>query len=340
VAPIRSRGCHWGMVERRPLEVVRDVMALTFRGSRSELERLTALRLQAAFVLIFLAGRGVHLGQAGVDLALAGGAYTHEGLALGLMVACVAESVLFAAVSLHARRLRRRVLLADAVFGIMGLALMSAATSATPGRGGSLNWMLPYSVATAAGLGLVAGGDLVATPGAGLGAVGSRRPGRRRDTGQHLRVGSLGGLWPLGVAVALGGVYVASVYLPHRLAGDHPAQIWGNAANYPVFFVGAMLAAVVLRRRLTLISSRNAEVTVAAAQLAHAAQWRAVAVDVFGPVVDLLDRVVGLDDGEVPTSVRVEADWLISMIEAVRPMESKFLSEPGSSAALGRNPRC
>lgn len=92
VAPIRSRGCHWGMVERRPLEVVRDVMALTFWGSRTELERLTALRLQAAFVLIFLAGRGVHLGQAGVDLALAGGAYTHDGLALGLMVACVAES--------------------------------------------------------------------------------------------------------------------------------------------------------------------------------------------------------------------------------------------------------
>lgn len=34
VAPIRARGS-WGMVERRPLEVVRDVMALTFRGSRS-----------------------------------------------------------------------------------------------------------------------------------------------------------------------------------------------------------------------------------------------------------------------------------------------------------------
>lgn len=331
-----------GMGERGPISMVRDVVVLTFRGSRSDLERVTALRLQAALLLVFLAVRCVHLGQAGVDLALAGSAYTHEGLALGLGLACVVESALFAAVSLRGRRLRRSALLADALFGVVGLGLMLAATSATPGRAGSLNWMLPYSVATATGLGLVALGDLVGGPArgddAGLGALGPRRGRGGEAHQQPPRAALFDGLWPLGVALGLGGAYVASVYLPHRLADEHPAQIWGNAANYPVFFAAAVLAVVVLRRRLALISSRNAEVTRAAAQLAHEAHWRAVAVDVFGPVIDLLDRVADLHDGEVPTPLRNEADRLISMIEAVRPLEVGLSSDPAPSPALGPPP--
>jgi hypothetical protein len=49
-----------------------------------ELELATALRLEAAVVLIFLAARCGHLGQTVVALGLAGGAYAHEGLAIGL----------------------------------------------------------------------------------------------------------------------------------------------------------------------------------------------------------------------------------------------------------------
>jgi hypothetical protein len=313
--------------------VARDVVVLSFRGSRSDLERVTARRLEAAALLVVLAARVVHLGQAGVDLALAGHIYTHERLALGLGAACLIESALFAAVSLHARRLTRRALLGDALFGVVGLGVMSVATSATFGRAGSLNWMLPYTVTTAVGLGLVALGDLAGRSApakdASPAAVGPRSVEVAVGTDQQLTTGRFEGLWALGVALALGCSYVASAYLPHRLADEDPAQIWGNAANYPVFFAAAVGAAVVLRRRLSLISSRNAEVTRAAADIAHLAQWRAVAVDVFGPVIDLLDRVVDLDDGEIPAPLRDEADRLITMIDAVRPLDGNLSGARG-----------
>ncbi len=146
---------------RNPIAVAREVRELTFRGSRAELERATALRLQAAVVLLFLAARCFHLGQAGVDLALAGHAYTVEWLALLLGVACVVESLGVAALTLGARRLTWGRSSPTLVFGVAGLALMAVATSSGPGRTGSLNWMLPYTVATATGLGALAGGDLV-----------------------------------------------------------------------------------------------------------------------------------------------------------------------------------
>jgi hypothetical protein len=96
-------------------------------------------------------------------------------------------------------------------------------------------------------------------------------------------------------------------------------QIWGNAADYGIFFVAGLLTVVVARRRVAAMSARNAAVTEAAAQLAREAQWRAIAVDVFVPVVALLDRVAGLPDGPVPAPLRREADRLIAMIDAVRP---------------------
>jgi len=46
---------------------------------------------------------------------------------------------------LRAQRLTGWALLGDAAFGVVGLAVMSAATTMTPGRAGSLNWMLPYT---------------------------------------------------------------------------------------------------------------------------------------------------------------------------------------------------
>jgi hypothetical protein len=199
---------------------------------------------------------------------------------------------------------------------------MSVATSSTSGRAGSLNWMLPYTVATAAGIGLVALGDLVSTPGAG-------------EDDEEPDPGMLKRLWAPGVVVALGGAYVASAYLPHRLADEHGAQIWGNAANYPVFFAAAFGAAVLLRRALSLVSGRNAEVSRAAAQLAHEAEWRAVAVDVFGPVIDLLDRVADLDDGEIPPQLRDEAGRLICLIDAVRPFDIDLSARPLPPGARG-----
>src|ERR1700676_3539621 len=81
------------LAARNPIGVSREVLAPTCRGSRAELELAAALRLQAAVVLLFLAVRCVHVGQAGLDLALAGHQYTLGWLAFGLGAACVAESV-------------------------------------------------------------------------------------------------------------------------------------------------------------------------------------------------------------------------------------------------------
>jgi hypothetical protein len=272
------------------------------------LELATALRLEAAVVLIFLAARCVHLGQAVVDLGLAGGAYAHEELAIGLGATCWLESLVFAVFVLSARRLSRGALLGDAAFGVIGLAVMSMATDPTPGRADSLNWMLPYTVATATGLGIVMFGDLVDR---------SPRPGR------------LARLWPPAVGLGLTCAYVASAYLPHRLAGDRPGQIWGNAANYVVFFAAAVLTLAVTRRLVATLAARNADVTRTAEELAREAQWRAVKVDVFGPVVRLLDRVAQLDDGKMPASIRSEADRLITMIDAVRPGDVRSAVDAG-----------
>src|SRR4051794_27601179 len=90
------------LAERNPVRVAGEMMALTFRGSRAELELAAALRLQASIVLLFLAVRGLHLAQAGIDLALAGHRYTVGWLALALAVACLAESSVLAAVTLGA----------------------------------------------------------------------------------------------------------------------------------------------------------------------------------------------------------------------------------------------
>lgn len=297
----------WG----NPVRVTREVISLSFRGSRSELANAAALRLRATILLLFLAVRCIHLAQAGVDLVLAGNRYTVGWLAIGLGAICLLESLAFAGVTLAAGRLTERAVLADAAFGVFGLAVMAAATHAGPSRAGSLNWMLPYTVATATALGVLTGGDLVRAgpPGGHEANMATSRTGawgRRR-------------LWPLAAALGLAGAFVASAYLPHRLAEDGPSRIWGDAGDYGVFFLVGAFTIEVTRRQVGALARRNEEVRRAAAGLAREAQWRAVVADVFGPALDLLDRVSRLPDGEVPPQVSAEAARLIVMIDAVRP---------------------
>ncbi len=302
-----------------PVRLARDAFALTFRGSRRDLEEVTAGRVLAALVFLLLAARCVHLAQAGIDLAAGYSAYTRPALAGGLAVACVTESVLFAVAVLRARRLTLAALLGDALFGVAGLAVMSVATSAAPGRAGSLNWMLPYSVTTAVGLGLLFAGD--AAPESA--ASGPTWPGRRGRWFLYT-------LLPRAAATgALAAAYFLSVSLPRRLPGDGPAQLWANDANYAVFFLAAVVLAVLLRRWLTVISRRNAEEVSQAAQLSREAYWRAVTVDVFGPVFELLDRLAVIGE-QVPASLRQEADRLISLIDAVDP-RAENMSAPKMS---------
>ncbi len=306
------RACQAFVGARDPIAMAREVSS-KFRGSRADLEQLTWRRLQAAVVLLFLAARCVHLGQAGIDLALASHTYTVRWLALALGVACLAESAVIASLTLGARQLTWSAILTDAVFGAVGLAVMAIASSSGPGRAGSLNWMLPYTVATATGLGALCGADLV-NGGAKAEATGGRDgPATRRARG--------GPAWALGVTVALAGAYVTSAYLPHRLAYDRPGQIWSNAAYYLVFFAAAAAALGMARLLVDLLSARNAEVEETEAEIARQAQWRAVSADVFDPTLDLLARVIDLADSEPPASMREEARRLISMIDAVQPSE-------------------
>jgi hypothetical protein len=303
-----------------PVGLAREAFAPTFKGSRHNLEEVSVWRLQAALVLLLLATRCVHLAQAGIDVAAGNGAYTRPVLAEGLAVACVVESVVFGAVILGARRLTLGALLGDATFGIVGLAVMSAATSAAPGRAGSLNWMLPYTVTTAVGIGLLLAGD--SQPPSDLGTMA--------DVGGWMRRA-----WPTvlaraAVVGALAVAYIISVNLPRRLPGDPPVLLWANDANYLAFFASALVLSLLLRRWLMVIGQRNAEAIAQAAQLSHEAHWRAMTVDLFGPVLEMLDGLAVIQD-QVPTSMREEAGRLISLIEAVNPLS-------GTSTAGGLGP--
>jgi hypothetical protein len=262
------------------------------RGSRDELARATAHRLEAAIVVIVLAARCVHLGQATIDLLLAVRSYTVPWLAVALGGACLAESVILAVWVSAQQRLTRTAVLVDGAFGVVGLALMSAASSSGPGRAGSLNWMLPYTITTAAALGALAAGRLAASV--------PRQPGLRghgllRPNGASIQLA--------GVAVLLAAGYVASAYLPRRLPQDQPGQIWFNAANYVTFF-----AAI-----------RNARVMSEAEPVAREGQWNAAAVDVFRPTISLFDTVAALPDGPVPEHIRQQAGHIMVLIDAVRP---------------------
>jgi hypothetical protein len=283
-------------------------LALTFLGSRQDLAGVTARRTQAALLFLLLAARFVILVQAGIDVAVGSGAYSPPPLAMGLAFACVCESVIWALVQLRAQRLTTGALLGDAVFGVAGLAVMSAATIAAPGRAGSLNWMLSYTVVTAVGFGLLAAGDLRPGDG-GAGPVAGEEPRR----GPYLASRAA-------AVVMLAAAYLLSVILPRRL--DPLVQLWTNDANFAWFFGAALVVSVLLRRWLILISTRNAEATRQAAELSHEAHWRALTVDVFGPVLELLDGLAAIGDA-VPVQFRREAERLISLIEAVKPHPSR-----------------
>jgi hypothetical protein len=294
------------------VRLAREAFALTFRGSRQNLAEVTARRTQAVLLFLLLAARFVILVQAGIDVAVGSGAYTRAPLAIGLAVACVCESVVWALVQLRAQRLTTGALLGDAVFGVAGLAVMSAATTAAPGRAGSLNWMLPYTVVTAVGFGLLAAGDLRPGDG-GAGPVVGEEPRQ----GLYLASRAT-------AVVTLAAAYLLSVILPRRL--DPPVQLWTNDANFAWFFGAALVVSVLLRRWLILISTRNAEAMRQAAELSHEANWRALTVDVFGPVLDLLDGLEAIGDA-VPVQFRDEAERLISLIEAVKPRPSRVPPE-------------
>jgi len=286
-----------------PVALAREAFTGAYQGSRRQLAEVTAWRVEAAVLFVWLAARCAHLAQAAIDVTAGYRSYTLPWLALGLAVACLAESALIAVVMLRAERLTLWSLLADAVFGIAGLLVMSAATTHAAGRTGSLNWMLPYTVGTAAGLCALSVGY-----------------------GDAARGATARWWWPpsrlLAVQVSavsvLAAVYLVSVIVPRRLPGDKLVDIWVNTVIYAGVFVAFLAVALLLRRWLAEIGQRNEEAARRARELSQAAQWRALTVDVFGPVLGLFDELAVVGE-EVPEPMRAEAGRLILLIDAVRP---------------------
>jgi hypothetical protein len=68
-------------IARHPVRLAREAFAPTFQGSRRDLAQITAWRVQAGLLFLWLAARCVHLSQAGIDLAAGSNAYTHPALA-------------------------------------------------------------------------------------------------------------------------------------------------------------------------------------------------------------------------------------------------------------------
>ena len=122
-----------------------------------------------------------------------------------------------------------------------------------------------------------------------------------RDRGAGFGLSQAAPSWAAGTLLAA----------PDRTSTWSPVQLAREAfANFAWFFGAALLVAVLLRRWLTLISTRNAEAMRQAAELSHEAHWRALTVDVFGPVLELLDGPATVGDA-VPAQFRREAERLI-----------------------------
>jgi hypothetical protein len=281
---------------RTAVALFHDAVRLSFSGSRVELERTTRLQMDAVLLLLVLLARGLILLQAAVDVTVGRGAYSRPSMATAAALACVLESSLLAVVLVRRRRLTMAPLAADAAFGLLGLGLLSIATAHTEGRTGTIDWMLPYTVVTVGGLGLL---------------VARERVGSLRDRAGYD--------WRGAIAVAALCVgYAASVSLPDLTAAETPSSVLTNVCNYPIFYLAAAGLSIGLSRRLQVIAQRNEDAARQAAELAEQAKWRTVAVDVFGPVLDLLDRAAEMDEA-VPPALRQEAARLIGLIDATNP---------------------
>ena len=117
-------------------------------GTASEQDR-ERLWITQAMVLTFVAIRVVHLSQGYLDLATGWAAYQHPALAVVAVAGCTAESAWIIGRSWRRGRLDAAAVVADVACGVAALLLLSAALRGSD-RTTSLNWMLPYTVGTAA----------------------------------------------------------------------------------------------------------------------------------------------------------------------------------------------
>jgi hypothetical protein len=293
----------WPLARRTDPSVFRLAFSPSVTSTGKDVEQVMAARIRASLVVVFLSARLFHLAQAAIAVAVARSTFTRPHLAEALAAACLVESACLGWVLLRDRELSLRVLVCDAVFAAAGLVVMSAALSADLDRmTGSLDWMLPYSIATGAGLGLVALGRIAPAD-----STGESRFGLGRNAGRVAGAAAL--------VVGLASTFVLVSVLPAHAA--KPGDLVADALFYPVFFVAAAGLAWLLQSRVRVVAAENQRVQAEAAEVARQAQWRVVLVDVFGPSLDLFERAATLTD-EVPESLQREAARLIDVIEGLR----------------------
>jgi hypothetical protein len=226
---------------------------------------VTRRGMAVVVLLLFALVRCVHLGQAVIDVAVGARVYTRPVLAVLCAGCCVAESGVLLGWSWMRGRLELGAMLGDAMFGLVGLGVLSVAMAQTQGRLDTLNWMLPYTVGTGVGLAFALAAD-------------------RGWGGRRLAVASVT------VAVLAAG-YLVSVLLPHRLPDETTQDLAQNMAGYPVFFVVSVMLAAAARRRVATVVVLTGEVTELAARTAREAVLASLTAELFSPVLDVMDRV-------------------------------------------------
>ena len=282
----------WPEARRAEPSVFRLAFSPSVTSTRKDVEQVMAARVRASLVVVFLAARLFHLTQAAIAITVARSTFTRPPLAEVLAAACLVESVVLGWFVSRTRELSLGVLVCDGVFAAAGLVVMSSALSADLERmTGSLDWMLPYSVATCAGLGLVA-----------LGRIGSDPSPAGTRFGLSHNIVRVAGTTVL--VVGLASTFVLVSVLPAQ--GADPADVAGDALFYPVFFTAAASLAWLLQSRVRVVAAESERVQAEAAEVARQAQWRVVLVDVFGPSLDLFERAAIITD-EVPESLQREA---------------------------------
>jgi hypothetical protein len=299
------------------------------QDAEPDVERVTALRLEAAFAQGFVIVRCFVLAQAVLNLLLTFEQYRAPAVAALVCLACVVETALVGRALTRSGRLTRPILLGDALFGLAGIAAMTTAQwgglnwlipSTNVTAPGGFNWMGPYTLATCGALGILAPGDLTNHFEPQYKAQEIVRRFRnwgypRPHNEPNVRV-MRGRWWAPSVALLLA---MANVAASTRLGGV-PANVdvIRGVGNYVLFFLIGAITATFFRRSIARLAARDQELEGIAVEVARTGQWRATVTDVFAPVIELLDEVLRLK-GDCPDPVRSRADRLIEMIDALRP---------------------
>src|SRR6476469_9543837 len=120
---------------------------------------VTRRGMAVVVLLLFALVRCVHLGQAVIDVAVGARVYTRPVLAVLCAGGCVVESGVLLGWSWTRGRLELAAMLGDAMFGLVGLGVLSVAIAQTRGRLDTLNWMLRYTVGSGVGLAFALSAD-------------------------------------------------------------------------------------------------------------------------------------------------------------------------------------